>query len=67
MKDIYHGSINIPLYEITRKAESILTNKEAIIIAYCSSGIRSKKALKILRKMGYINLYSIEGGINIYE
>ena len=67
MKDICHGSINIPLYEIEKRAESILINKEAIIITYCSAGIRSKKALKILRKMGYKNLYTIEGGINIYE
>jgi rhodanese-related sulfurtransferase len=44
-----------------------LRNKDEIIIAYCSAGTRSKKALKILRKMGYKNLYTVEGGIDIYE
>lgn len=61
------GSINIPVYDIQNKASTKLKNKEAIIIAYCSAGIRSKKALKILRKLGYRNLYTIEGGIEIYE
>ena len=67
MKGIYHGSVNIPLYEIQKDAELILKNKSSIIIAYCSAGIRSKKAVKILRKLGYKNLYTIEGGIEIYE
>lgn len=61
------GSINIPLYEIQKRANMELKNKDAIIIAYCSAGTRSKKAIKILRKLGYKNLYTVEGGINIYE
>lgn len=40
-----------------------ITNKESIIIVYCSAGIRSKRAVQILRKLGYRNLYNIEGGI----
>ena len=61
------GSINIPLYDIPSKASLKLKNKEAVIITYCSAGIRSEKALKLLRKLGYRNLYTIEGGIDIYE
>lgn len=61
------ASINIPLYDIPKKASTKLKNKEDIIIAYCSAGIRSKKAIKVLRKIGYKNLYTIEGGIDIYE
>lgn len=57
----------MPLYEIPKRATVELNNKEAIIIAYCSAGIRSKKAVKILKKLGYKNLYTIEGGIDIYE
>lgn len=57
----------MPLYEIPKRATVELKNKEAIIIAYCSAGIRSKKAVKILKKLGYKNLYTIEGGIDIYE
>ena len=66
-KEIFLGSINIPLYDIKEKAILKLDNKDAVIIAYCSAGIRSKKAVKLLKKLGYKNLYSVEGGINIYE
>jgi len=56
-------SINIPVYDLQKEVLSKIKNKEDIIIVYCSAGIRSKKAVQILRKMGYINLYNIEGGI----
>lgn len=66
-KEIFLGSINIPLYDLQEKSILKLKDKESIIIAYCSAGIRSKKAVKILKKLGYKNLYTVEGGINIYE
>lgn len=57
------NAINIPNYEIYSKAPRILTNKETIIIAYCTVGIRSENAIRILRRLGYKNLYHLEGGI----
>ena len=57
------GAINIPTYEIYGKATKILTDKDAIIIAYCTLGVRSKNAIKILKKMGYKNLYHLDEGI----
>ena len=57
------NAINIPTYEIYEKAKKIIPDKETIIICYCSVGIRSKKAIKMLRKLGYINLYHLEEGI----
>ena len=56
------GSINIPLHDLEKDAERKIS-KQSIIIVYCSAGIRSKKAIKILKKLGYKNLYNIEGGI----
>jgi len=44
-------AINIPLYELRSKAESILS-KNNIIIVYCQSGKRSKKACKCLERFG---------------
>jgi len=58
-----NGSINIPVCDLEQKAIGNL-KKDSIIIIYCSAGIRSKKAVKILRKLGYKNLYNVEGGIN---
>lgn len=58
-----NGAINIPTYDLYRNAPKILKDKEAIIIAYCTVGVRSKNAINILRKMGYKNLYHLDGGI----
>ena len=58
------SSINIPLYEIENSANALLPDKSAPVILYCQSGARSKKACKILEKLGYTNLYNLVGGIN---
>ncbi len=61
----YHldGDICIPLYELQMQIGKKIENKETIIIVYCQSGTRSKKAVNILSKMGYKNVYNIKGGI----
>ena len=58
------NSINIPLYDLKKKAECILNNKNKLIVLCCGCGIRSKKAYKILEEKGYSNLYSLKGGID---
>ena len=57
------GAINIPTYDIYREAPKKLLDKDATIIAYCTVGLRSENAINILRKMGYKNLYHLDGGI----
>ncbi len=58
------GSINIPLYNIEASAKEKIKNKEYAIIVYCQSGGRSRKAIEILKKMGYYNIYNIDGGLD---
>ena len=60
-----NGAINIPVYEMQYRAEKEIKNKNTIIIAYCTAGLRSRKAINILRKLGYKNLYNVEDGIRI--
>lgn len=64
--DEYHldGAVCIPTYELTNEISNIATGKEQTIICYCQSGARSRKAVNLLRKMGYQNLYEIKGGID---
>lgn len=57
------GAINIPEYEILTKANDRLQSKDLRIIVYCSSGSRSKKAVKELKKLGFTNIYNLEKGI----
>lgn len=58
-----NGAILIPLFELDQKAEQLLKDKKQTIIVYCKSGIRSIKAIEILIKKGYTNLYNLDGGI----
>ena len=62
-EDHINGAICIPLYEIENKIESRIKNKNTKIICYCSCGIRSKKAVNILKKLGYNNVYNRDVGI----
>lgn len=57
------NSILIPEYEIRSNILNMLPNKNQMIIVYCSSGIRSKKAQRILWQMGYTNVYNLYQGL----
>lgn len=58
-----NSAICIPLYELRKKISNIIQDKDCIIILYCTSGIRSLKAKKILENLGYKNVYNLKGGI----
>ena len=60
------GAILIPDYEIGEKAESILTDKDQLILVYCRSGRRSKNAASELATLGYTNIKEF-GGIIDWE
>lgn len=59
-----NGSINIPLYDLEKNNSQITNNKNNVIIVYCQTGKRSKKAVEILKKVGYTKLYEIDGGLD---
>ena len=57
------GSINIPVEEIKEKVINVTPDKNQIIIVYCLKGIRSEAAVDMLKRLGYNNIYNIQGGI----
>lgn len=57
------GSINIPVEEINKKVTGIIKDKNQTIIIYCLKGIRSVAAYDMLIRLGYNNIYNIQGGI----
>ena len=59
------GSTNLPLQKI-EIATSIISDKNNPLFVYCRSGVRSAKAVAILKKMGYTNVNDI-GGILDYQ
>ena len=58
------GAILIPDYEITAKAESVLKDKNQLILVYCRSGRRSKNAASELVSLGYTNVKEFGGIID---
>ena len=59
-----NGAICIPLYDINT-IRNVVKNRDSIIILYCKSGIRSRKAAKILKDLCYTNVYTICKGVDI--
>ena len=57
------GAVNVPLHEINQKISKYVKSKNDVIIVYCEYGGRSKKACGKLQKMGYVNVYNLDGGI----
>lgn len=58
-----HGARLLPNTEIRSQAETLLPDKDQVILVYCRSGSRSKKAAKDLAALGYTNVKDF-GGIN---
>ena len=58
------GAINIPEYEI-RKVKNEMPKLNQQIVVYCQYGGRSREAYNMLRKMGYTNVYSLKGGLEM--
>ena len=60
------GAMLIPDYEIAERAEAELPDKDMLILVYCRSGNRSKRASETLVSLGYTNVKEF-GGINTWE
>ncbi|PKP12747.1 MAG: rhodanese-like domain-containing protein [Bacteroidetes bacterium HGW-Bacteroidetes-3] len=50
-----------------KKVTSVIKDKNANIVVYCSIGVRSEKIGEKLLKLGYKNVYNLYGGIFEYK
>lgn len=57
------NSVNIPLDCIESVARKIIDKKTPLFV-HCRSGGRSSRAVAILKRMGYSNVYNIGGIMN---
>ncbi|MED1563912.1 rhodanese-like domain-containing protein, partial [Alkalihalobacillus alcalophilus] len=48
-----------------QKASQLLKEKEVVVI--CQSGMRSNKASKVLRKMGFKKITNVKGGMSAWN
>ncbi|MFC0273458.1 rhodanese-like domain-containing protein [Metabacillus herbersteinensis] len=64
----YHikGFKNIPLHQLAQQAVKELSkDKEVIVI--CQSGMRSQKASKTLKKLGFKQVKNVRGGVSTWR
>ena len=60
------GALLLPVATISRETASALIPKlDSVVLVYCRSGNRSKRASSALVKLGYTNIYEF-GGINTW-
>ena len=57
------GSVSLPLEEIESTADTVIPDKNAVILVYCETGERSARAAQLLVSLGYVHVYDF-GGID---
>ena len=56
---------NIPLAELKSRLSEL--PKSQAIVAHCKSGVRSERAIQMLREAGFTNLKNLKGGILAWQ
>lgn len=59
------GAINIPDFEIANRVQREIPKKNQLIVLYCQYGGRSKDVSMMMKRMGYTNVYNLNGGLDM--
>lgn len=58
------GFKNIPLQQLKMRVNELSKDQEVVVI--CQSGMRSTKASKLLKKLGFKQVTNVKGGMNAW-
>lgn len=58
---------NIPLGELPNRIKEIEKSKNATVITVCDRGVRSANAESMLKKAGFGQVFSLEGGLSAWK
>lgn len=61
------GARHIGRGVLERDIETLIPDRDAEIVLYCGGGFRSALAAESLGKMGYRNVWSMDGGIRAWR
>ncbi|MDW8336494.1 MAG: rhodanese-like domain-containing protein [Tepidimonas sp.] len=57
------GARNVPLDELAQRLPQVVKNKATPLVLVCASGVRSRRAAAIAKKLGYDKAVSLAGGL----
>ena len=60
------ASINIPLYDVSRRSNEIISSTKSIVLV-CETGSSSTSAGETLKKEGLKDIFILRGGINEWK
>lgn len=55
------GARLLPVTEVEQRADEILPDKDAVLLIYCRTGVRSSRAAYALLELGYQTVYDFGG------
>ena len=61
------GAKNLPLGQLETQLAQTVKNKATPVVLVCASGMRSRRAVAIAKKLGYENAQSMVGGMGAWR
>ena len=61
------GARHVPLDQLEQQIAGVAKNKSQPLILVCASGLRSKRAVAVAKKLGYEQAHSLTGGLKAWK
>ena len=61
------GARHVPLDQLEKQLDGVARSKTQPLILVCASGIRSKRAVVVAKKLGYEQAHSLSGGLKAWK
>ena len=61
------GARHLPLDQLEQQLAGLAKNKAQPLILVCASGLRSKRAVAVAKKLGYEQAHSLTGGLKAWK
>ena len=61
------GARHVPLDQLEQQLAGVAKNKSQPLILVCASGLRSKRAVAVAKKLGYEQAHSLSSGLKAWK